>query len=50
MLSILMLFLSACAIDLSIDTGKRINTKKETELKLPNDIRWTTNSSEYQIL
>ena len=49
-LSILILFLSACAIDLSIDTGKRINTKKETELKLPNDIRWTTNSSEYQIL
>jgi len=50
MLSILMLFLSACAIDLSIDTSKRINATKETELKLPNDIRWTTNSSEYQIL
>ena len=49
-LSIVILFLGACAIDLNIDASKGIATTKETELKLPNDIRWTTNSSEYQIL
>mgnify|MGYP003325577986 CR=1 FL=1 len=49
-LSIVILFLGACAIDLNIDASKGIASTKETELKLPNDIRWTTNSSEYQIL
>ena len=51
MLGILMLFLCACAIDLNIDASKNSNkTSKETEIKLPNDIRWVTNSSEYKIL
>ena len=50
-LGILTLFLCACAIDLNIDASKDSNnTSKETEIKLPNDIRWVTNSSEYKIL
>jgi len=50
-LYILTLFLGACAVDLNIDARKdSSNTLKTTEITLPNDIRWVTNSSEYKIL
>ena len=49
MLFILCLLFYSCS-----DSDKRkssIETKREKkEIKLPNDIRWVTNSSEYQIL
>ena len=53
-LFILCLLFYSCSINLEFDSDKRkssIETKREKkEIKLPNDIRWVTNSSEYQIL
>ena len=50
-LFISILFLNACSLDLTVvDASKDINALKETQQKLPNDIRWITNSSEYKIL
>ena len=48
-LYILCLLCYGC-INVGIDVNKESKQTKSQDLKLPNDVRWVTNSSEYQIL
>jgi len=44
------LLLTACSFNFEFDTSKTNDTSIQQNIKLPNDIRWITNSSEYKIL
>ena len=48
-LYILCLLCYGC-INVGFDVNKESKQTKSQDLKLPNDVRWVTNSSEYQIL
>tara|TARA_Y100001970_G_scaffold291755_1_gene430177 strand:+ start:840 stop:1538 length:699 start_codon:yes stop_codon:yes gene_type:complete len=45
---IIFLIICGCSFKVDVSNEKAFDENKET--KLPNDIRWVTNSSEYQIL
>ena len=52
-LFILCLLFYSCSVNFEIDSSKKdssVEKEKIKKIKLPNDIRWVTNSSEYQIL
>ena len=49
-LYIMCLLLTACSFNFEFDTRKTNDTSIQQNIKLPNDIRWITNSSEYKIL
>ena len=46
------LILCGCSVShlITIDTSKSNTKNSSNEIKLPNDIRWVTNSNEYKIL
>ena len=52
-LFILCLLFYSCSVNFEIDSSEKdspVEKEKIKKIKLPNDIRWVTNSSEYQIL
>ncbi len=49
-LYLLCLLCYGCSINLDIDANKNLEQQETKDLKLPNDVRWVTNSSEYKIL
>ena len=53
-LFILCLFFYSCSINFEVDSSKEnasiVKENEKKQIKLPNDIRWVTNSSEYKIL
>ena len=49
-LYVICLLLTACSFNFEFDTSKADNKAVKQNIKLPNDIRWVTNSLEYKIL
>ena len=49
-LYLLCLLCYGCSINVGIDANKNLEQPETEDFKLPNDIRWVTNSSEYKIL
>ena len=49
-LYLLCLLCYGCSINVGIDSNKNLEQPETEDLKLPNDVRWVTNSSEYKIL
>ena len=51
---VLCLLFYSCSINFEVDSSKEnascIKEDEKKQIKLPNDIRWVTNSSEYKIL
>ena len=47
---LLCLLCYGCSINVGIDSNKNLEQPEIEDLKLPNDVRWVTNSSEYKIL
>ena len=46
---LIFIVLYGCTLSVETDIDKKIDSAN-TETKLPNDIRWITNSDEYKIL